>query len=209
MSAPTERELKLSLPDPDELPRLLAALPAATAVLTQDNLYFVEPGAPPERARIMVRLRQERRDGADGRWLLTVKSGSQAVDGYFVAEEREAELDEATAARIAADPSALLGVGVEPARWLTEEAGVGALVPLGGMRNRRHLVPCAGFLLEVDRTEFPGGVVEAEVEVETERADEARALLLEVAERAGVRLVAQTLGKFTRFRVHLAAATSV
>lgn len=212
MSAPpVEQELKLALVDPEALPRLLAALPAAEGVWEQDNHYMIEPDAPAERARVMVRVRREAPAGGDGsareaaRILLTVKAGSVVADGYFVAEEREVELSEAERAAIVAEPSALLGLGAEPARWLVG-IGVERLVALGGMRNRREVVRHAGFVLEVDLTEFPGGVVEAEVEVETDRPAEARAVVLAAAAAAGVALVPQTLGKFTRFRAHSEAA---
>ncbi|MEZ4268581.1 MAG: CYTH domain-containing protein [Myxococcota bacterium] len=206
MSAPLEQELKLALLDPDALPRLLAALPAPEGVWNQDNLYLIEPDAPAERARIMVRVRSEARDREAARHVLTVKAGSRAVDGFFVAEELEAALNEAEVAQIAADPDAVLGLALEPARWLVA-VGVRRLEGLGGMRNRRHVIHHAGFVLEVDRTEFPGGVVEAEVEVETERPEVARAVVLAVGGAAGVGLRAQTLGKFTRFRTYQALAT--
>ncbi len=204
MSAPVEQELKLALLDPGALPRLLAALPAPEGVWEQENLYLIEPDAPPERARIMVRVRSEARDLEAARHVLTVKAGARALDGFFVAEEREAVLTEAERLAILADPGALLGLALGPAQWLVDQ-GVGRLVALGGMQNRRHVVHHRGFVLEVDRTEFPGGVVEAEVEVETDRPEAARAVVLEVAAAAGVELRAQTLGKFTRFRAYAAS----
>lgn len=205
MTAPLEQELKLALLDPDALPRLLAALPVAEGVWEQANLYLIEPDAPLERARIMVRVRSEARDREAARHVLTVKAGSRVVDGFFVAEEREAALTDAERAAIVADPGALLELALGPARWLVEQ-GVGRLVALGGMQNRRHVVHHRGFVLEVDRTEFPGGVIEAEVEVETDRPEAARAVVLEVAATAGVELRPQTLGKFTRFRTYQASA---
>jgi hypothetical protein len=205
VSAPLEQELKLALRDPAALPRLLAALPAPEGVWEQGNLYLIEPDAPPERARIMVRVRSEARDRGAARHVLTVKSGSRAVDGFFEAEEREVALSEAQRRAIVADPAALLALALEPAQWLVAQ-GVGRLVALGGMQNQRHVVHHAGFVLELDRTEFPGGVVEAEVEVETDSPEAARAVVLEAARVAGVELEAQSLGKFTRFQTYQALA---
>ena len=60
-----------------------------------------------------------------------------------------------------------------------------------------------GFLLEVDRTTFPDGSVDAEVEIETIDLDGARHAVEAVAAKAGVELFDQIKGKHRRFRERL------
>ena len=71
------------------------------------------------------------------------------------------------------------------------------------MVNRRHVVHLEGYVLEVDRTELPGGRVDAEVEVETDDPEGARRLVQGRADAAGVELFPQTRGKYARFRAAL------
>jgi hypothetical protein len=73
------------------------------------------------------------------------------------------------------------------------------LVEVGLFHNTRHCIPFHGFNLEVDRTLFPNGRVDAEIEVETEAHDRARELLQAFAARYGFDLTPQTLGKYSRF----------
>ena len=67
------------------------------------------------------------------------------------------------------------------------------------IRNERRRIPYESFLLEVDRTRYPDGTVEVEVEVETEDIEGARATVEAVARLVNVRLVEQPKTKYRRF----------
>ncbi|MGM0576761.1 MAG: CYTH domain-containing protein [Myxococcota bacterium] len=199
-----EQELKLAL-DPADLPRLLEGLPAPERVVEQTNHYFVDPEGRAARARVMVRVREERDAGSGElrRVVLTLKRRTAVEGGVFRAEEREAELDPADWLAVREGERDLADAEAPPLRWLRSETGVTALLRQGGFVNERRLVRHVGFDLEIDRTSFPGGVVEAEVEVETDRPAEARAVVEGVARRQGVRLRDQTRGKYARYLAHL------
>lgn len=210
MSNPTtEVELKLAVLPAGDLPRLLAALPAPASVVDQHNVYFRDPAGILARRRVMLRVRGSI-DVATGtlrRVQLTVKRrkpqrGRAQDTDVIVAEEREADLaaDRWDGLRNGdLDP---MGLAAAPIRFLRDELGVTATERVGVMVNRRHVIAWKGFTLEVDRTEFPGARVEAEVEVETEpeRIEEVRRHLLALASDIELRLEPQPLGKFARFR---------
>ena len=197
-----ELELKLGLDKPEALNALLAALPTPTAVIEQANHYFVDDGGVLVASRTMLRVRESRRRDAEAAptVVLTVKRRLRAKDGYFVAEEHECPLalddwravQEGTRGLASLKPSPLADLAIDsPLRCH------------GVMRNLRHVVHLEGYVLEVDRTELPGGRVDAEVEVETDDPEGARRLVTARAAAAGVTLFPQTKGKYARFRAAL------
>ena len=198
-----EQELKLGLVHPEALDDLLAALPRPRAVCEQTNHYFVDEAGHLASTRTMLRVRESRPVDSGGpiTVVLTVKRRLVATDGYFVAEETECALDPAAWEDVRSGGRDLASLDATPL------AGLGVDTPLrchGVMRNTRHVIACGGFTLEVDRTELPGGRVDAEVEVETGDPEGARSLVQARAEAAGVALFPQTTGKYARFIASLA-----
>lgn len=200
-----ELELKLALVDPALLPRLLEALPRPDRVVEQRNRYFVDPEGVTERERLTIRVREERSGGAiePDRVVLTVKGRSRVFEGYFEAEEREEELPLAAWTRVRDGRASLLDLTSPLVVWLARDRGLRDLEEHASMVNVRHVIPVEGFVLEVDETTWPDGSIDAEVEVETDRPAAARELVLRLAGAAGVRLVPQTRGKYSRLRAHL------
>ncbi len=192
-----ERELKLALVEPDHLPLMLAVLPDPTAVVEQTNHYFVDPEGLLQAQRVMVRVRESRHLHPEGPTTveLTVKRRLASEDGYFVADERECALDPDLWRRVLLGERDLSAIGAAPLAPLS----LSVLIRHGTMRNVRHVIPLGPYTLEVDRTELPGGRIDAEVEVETHDPEGARRQVTILAERAGVSLVSQTLGKYARF----------
>ncbi len=153
-------------------------------------------------ARCALRLREEA-----GRFLLTAKGKGIREDAGPLAVRAEEEIlvePEEARAILAGECSPLLllieRIG-EPAPALlsTMLASVEdrVLLEVGAFRNdRRRLgpiaLPVAGgeleVLFELDRTEFPGGRIHHEIEVEVEAGDAelARTALLDLLARAGV-----------------------
>ena len=198
-----EVELKLALVDPNRLGALLAALPTPVRVVEQHNHYFVHAGQAGAGVPAMVRVREsfEERDGAMvlKAITLTVKRRHQTVDGLFVAEEHEQPVAGALWEAIGRGEAPLEGVAGPALDWLRAQGPLGPLRRQGAMTNRRHVVPLGGYTLEVDRTAFPDGSVDVEVEVETDDAAGARAVVEAAAAEAGVALVDQTMTKYARF----------
>lgn len=200
-----EIELKLGLVDAADLERLLGALPAPTSVVLQRNHYFSDPGGLLDGARIMLRVREDL-DPADpaapaARVVVTAKRRTNKRAGVFVAEEHEAALDPGAWRAIGARERDLGALKEHPViAWLRGEVGPVSLASRGVLENLRRAIPCEGLVLEVDRTTFSDGSVDAEVEVETDDAlDRARAVVEAAARRAGVALFEQTKGKYRRY----------
>ena len=97
------------------------------------------------------------------------------------------------------DSQRLLVVPLQMLDGTRDTLGVTALTVRGATTNLRRRVRAGGFLLEVDETRFPDGSVDAEVEVETDDPEGARAVVEAAAAEAGVALAVQTLGKYARF----------
>jgi len=201
-----EVELKMALVSADRLPALLDALPAPSAVVEQRNHYFVadqpmDADTPPA----MVRVRESYRVSAGGELTreaitLTVKRRTKEADsGLFVAEEHEQPVPPDFWAAVGRGEATVDEADGPALAWLRGQGRLGTLRRQGAMRNRRHVVAFDGFTLEVDRTEFPDGSVDAEVEVETDDPEGARAVVTRAAEAAGVALREQTMTKYNRF----------
>lgn len=189
-----ERELKMRLEGAEAAQRLGMALGLPFETVQQVNLYLETTDHQVASGRSMVRLRCE-----EGRWILTYKRGLQVQAGYFEAREVEAVL--------CANPEAgwsqadLPGLEtLAPLRALRADGVVGDLSVSGEVHNLRARYRLSnGDILELDRTRFPGGREDWEVEVETPRPEEVRALLAGLADQAGVALEEQRQTKYERF----------
>jgi hypothetical protein len=225
-----EIELKRRLAGSDAADRLIAVLGPVASDVQQVNHVFDTPDRGLHRARHSLRLREEMRLREEvrlpeeaGRFILTAKGPSRGVSGSVSARsEAEAEIEPDVARRLLAgqgDPltelrqratdTAFRGLweGIEQAR-----AGQ-PLGELGQFRNRRRTVPVAvspdlHLSVEVDRTHFPNGRIDDEVEIELPRpelAAEVEAWLAERASAAGVETEPST-AKFGRFYASLEEA---
>ena len=205
LPAPLEVELKLALEAPERLDALLEALPAPRTVVEQRNVYLVPAAGPPEGEPVMVRVREvwQVREAARSReaLLLTAKRRRSVDNGVFVAEEHEQPLDAERWEAFEAGAE-LAGATGPVFDWLAANGLRGPWRIEGEMRNERREIPVEGYRLEVDRTTFPDGTVDAEVEVETADPEGARVLLARLAAGAGVALRPQTLTKYARFLAH-------
>ena len=196
-----EVELKLALTPPEALERLLVNLPTPDAVITQTNHYFTDPFGLLARDRVMIRVRESVNQGGGPPQpvILTIKRRAEVNNGLFVAQEDEYELDPGAWQVVRDHGEDLRRVQVKPLEALCEALGVSMLFKVGAFRNTRRCIPFQGLMLEVDRTEFPGGRVDVEVEVETEEVERARRVLMTFADAHRLHLQPQTLGKYSRF----------
>jgi len=186
MTSWREIELKLALPDEDAWHWVRERL-TEPRVTPQSNHFFDSPGAPLQAAKIGVRLRRE-----DERRLLTVKSDGQSETEGGLSRRIELEsvlpreaFDEALADGLLLDPwienwraelAASADDSAELEAFLTrlEHLTPEPLQRFGGFDNERTI----GILridladgpqrieVELDRTHFPGGRIDFELEVE-------------------------------------------
>jgi hypothetical protein len=213
-----EIELKRRLAGADAADRLLAVLGPVASDVQQVNHVFDTPDRGLHRARHTLRLREEA-----GRFILTAKGPSRGVGvSVSVRSEAESEIEPDVARRLLAgegDPLAELRQRVTDAAfdglWEgIEQARSGQpLGELGQFLNRRRTVqvvvsPALRLSVEVDRTHFPNGRVDDEVEIELPRpelAAEVEAWLAERASAAGIETQPST-AKFGRFYASLEEA---
>jgi len=213
-----EIELKRLLIGEGAAEKLVAALGTDAAHKQQINHVFDTDDFRLKAARHSVRLRFE-----NGTPILTAKGPSRAVGTVTRARtEAESTIDPEVAARILAgaiDPVAALGERVsldafaELFRGLEEACGGRPLRAIGHFENWRRAVPVVlpgGLALEVeiDRTRFPDGHIDEEVEIEVPSDDMVPAVEAWLNERvAAAGITAQTsTPKVARFFAAIAAA---
>lgn len=207
MTSAREVELKFVLPDERAAKALEAKAAGSRASrVLQVNHVFDTPDRRLRGNGLTLRLREE-----EGAWTVTLKGPARRVGAARDRTELEAGVTPERAARILAGEETPLAA-LDGDRALTREAAKRAgkrIVRLGSFRNRRTTVSAelAGYgpaLLEIDRTELPGGRVDHEVELEVPadggdgRAASAEAALRELLAEIGVPAV-QASGKSGRF----------
>jgi|CXWL01.1.fsa_nt_gi uncharacterized protein YjbK len=164
--------------DLDAVAKAAAAVPGKA--VHQENHFFDTTGRRLDKAKYVVRLRQE-----DSTFFLTVKGPStSSKDGSLTAKaETEREVSPGEAAQVREGQVSALAV-LQAAQLAPEEAvvieqlsgvlGTEPLVYAGGFSNDRLRLDTAlavngqtaTVTLELDRTTFPGKVVHYEIEVE-------------------------------------------
>lgn len=202
MAGGTEVELKLLLEGPEDL-RALAAAAArrgarASAPRLQENHFFDARDGRLRRADLTLRLRAE-----EGCFSLAAKGAAEGGGdaSLHVRAEDEVLVDADVAGRVLAGEvgiqDALEGALGGPSALLAHIRGVlgnAAVVHAGAFTNERVIVgplDAGGteVALELDRTRFPDGRVDCEVELElpAPAVGAGRALLDELLSEAGVR----------------------
>ncbi len=204
--AAREREWKLALASEADADSLRSVLPPPFEETIQNNTYWDLPGRPLSAAGVLVRLRlEERARGA--RAFVTVKDAAvRSAGGLFEAPEDEEEVPVAAAREVLAGARGLasLGTGVL-ARLARRQGALDRLEQWGAMKNLRRRYRLAGDLVvELDRTEFPDGGVEWEIELESAEVAAAARALSALLGRAGVVAQPQTLTKSERLARRLA-----
>ena len=201
MAGGTEVELKLLVDGPEAL-RAVAAAAArrgarAGPARRQENHFFDARDGRLRRADHTLRLRAE-----EGRFELCAKGPAEAGGDaeLHVRAEAEAEVDAGLARRVLAGEVSILDALeralARPSALLARIRAVlggAALEHAGSFENERTVVgplraDGAELALELDRTRFPGGRVDCEVELElpASAARAGRALLAELMAESGV-----------------------
>lgn len=187
---PLEREFKIRLPRAElrcALEERFAGWPAARVL--QVNHFFDTPGGALRAARLALRLREE-----DGRFAVALKGPEHpGPAGLAVRAELEREVDAATARAVLVGERSPLELLDAPASVLLGEARAraagAALVRVGGFENERLRLgprpfppgpggpgPGPELIVELDRTRFPDGSVEHELELELPEGADAAAV---------------------------------
>lgn len=182
VSGPVEREFKLRLAGEPAFAALRARLlelgGVAAAPVRQVNHFFDTASGDLRRGRVALRLREE-----SGAFVLTLKGPELGAPGVLSSRsEEELPVESAEAREVLEgrrDPLVLLAaspLGRAPlVRRARELAADAPLSRLGGFENERERFESVSLddagsgrelVFELDRTRFPGGITEHELEVE-------------------------------------------
>jgi len=195
----TEHELKLLLRDEAQWEYVRRALGPPLRVLDQRNTYLDTPDGRLSRDRTcMVRVREE-----SGRFWLQVKDRARRAGSTVTSRERSAALAPDAARDLLAGRVPLRDMAEPLCRAVAAEIGAD-LRPAGRVENHREVyVLPGGYQVELDRTRFPDGHVDCEIEIElgpNQTAAAARRALEAQGVPAGLLRPSPT--KYERFLAH-------
>ena len=209
-----EIELKIGLVVEADRARLLKRFGPPERTVSQRNLFLDGENGELRAEKIALRVRRERDFPAAGppidRVVLALKGASFGDGVLFKREEIESPLG-LSVEEVLRSPSRLLMMAPRPILALKEKLpSLTTLKPLGVFDNDRAVlkVPLAvngreiETVWEVDRSVFPGGRVDCELEIELDDESEA-AEIAQAVERllaaAGVATRPEPRGKYERF----------
>lgn len=184
-----ERELKFVLPSNEDYERVRGALGDPVRRLEQRNLYLDSPAFALRAARVMLRVRVD----ASSTVLAIKRRIARDTSGYFQMHEQELALPHPWDGQL----ERLLGLPL--VATLRDSVTFDALTIIGEMQNLRLCFPRQGYLLELDRTTFPDGSVDYEIEAETDEPERVAAEISALCAAAGARIEPQTRTKYERF----------
>lgn len=190
-----EREIKLKLDGMGEWEALRNYFGKHEERLDQVNFYFDTAGKDLEKLKAMLRVRQE--NGKHFR--MAFKRNIRIKGGYFQNEEVETDIDSNLFANMRLCDSLQIEE-LEPIRCIRRLEIVDPLLLIGKLANLRfrYFLP-NGCCVELDRITLPNGNVEYELEAETENPGEVRAIIDQIFQRLGIKVVPQTQTKYERF----------
>jgi len=199
----TEVELKYRVEGAKHLERLLERLPKPEAAFTQHNHYLDDEAGSLRKAEVMLRARSVSfppgaSRGGNPPVTFTAKTRRSVDNGLFISEER-AQVITHDDWRDILESGRPFSVQGPLFRWLRGVTDYGDLQVIGLTVNDRYQIRSDLFLLEIDRTTFPDGSVELEVECETLVPDLARTHIEGLLTEAELPFGPQTEGKYARF----------
>jgi len=203
---PLEIELKYRLTNWRQVHDLVPKLPTPEAHFTQTNFYLDDPKRSLRQAKIMLRAREITFPVGMAKGLgkppvtITAKRRVKAPkDGLFINEERQQvmHIDDWRAVQYGKETLELTGPALG---WVAEQVpSLSKLRVLGTAENIRWQIYSDVFKLEIDKTVFSNGDIEAEVECETELPDAARAHIEALLKQHHIEFKPSTQGKYSRF----------
>ena len=200
----TEVELKYRIQDAKHLDVLLGVLPAPEASFTQTNHYLDDAERTLRKADIMLRAREITLPFPTSRSVgkppvtFTAKKRRSIENGLFISEERAQVMALDDWLEIVAKKLPIPTNG-PLFRWLADVVPFGPLEIIGCTINDRYQIRSDLYLLEIDRTAFPDGSVDVEIECETFIPDQARVHIDKLLAGLGIEWGPQTEGKYARF----------
>lgn len=190
-----ENEIKLEVSSGEDFRRILEFFSACATEESRDvlvNYYLDTENLALAKQLIMIRVRSAKKN------FLTFKNGTQIEDGYFRSTEIEVELDALQLDEALANPCVLFEWNVEPIQELERQIGRVELELIGKLENERTRLRVDDHLVELDRMRFPDLSEEYEIELESERPEEAREWCLTRLSKLGVEVSPSTRTKFHR-----------
>jgi uncharacterized protein YjbK len=191
-----ERELKFVIASAAAYQLVLERLAPGVEPLVQLNHYMLgDPNGALARGEAMLRLRE-----SGGSFVLAFKSRLSVEGAYFSCQEVEAHIPANEAAALLAGGVDLTASGPPPLRLAAEIDPSPWVRSAGTSCTFRVRAPLpTGDLAELDRSLFPGGIEDFELEVETENPRPVQDLIAELGRSLGLVMPPQTRTKYRRF----------
>ncbi len=191
-----ENEFKFIIPNASIYEKLLAYLGGNPQTFIQENHYFWPANLMlPDHPNVMMRIRVETNKIA-----VAYKRRRQQINGFFCAEEFEAELDRQITDEILNGTKNLSDVGARPVEEALMDFGAVKFQHLGFIINKRIDIVFYGNVISIDKVNFQDGSCDYELEMEIEdTSNNASAFLSHIFQEAHIVATPQTETKFDRF----------
>jgi len=206
---PQESEIKVTL-TAQEAERLRARLGKPVRILFQVSHFFETPQDHLARKEIALRLREESQpDESKTQHLLTVKEAGVRAGALMVRPEYESHLDRTLWSELISGQRKFGDVDLPPIQRLREVLGeldILDIEDLGQISNTREVFDFAddGMTMELllDRTEYPNGTIDIELESEMPQgvAGKGARLLRNLFAEHDIAWRPAESGKYMRFR---------
>lgn len=196
-----ERELKLCLPREEDYQNLYAALQPAQKNQIQTNHYFDTKDRQLMKDKIMLRLRVVLPENS---WVLCAKWSAKQQDGFFSAREWECELPPDLGAALVHQPETFPEVLATLNSYPEVLRCEGVFQRIAWLENNRSEFLYETHTLELDRTSFPDGHVDYELECETEHEMAVRQSLCALFKRLAIPWEPQEKSKYRRLLERMA-----
>ena len=191
-----ELELKYALSSVNDGEKLASMMGSPDGIHVQKNVYFDTSERDLLKAGAMLRVRE-----VGEKIIATFKSEATLIDGYLQCREQESPLTPMQWKEVLEGKTPLENVDVatiDAARKCAPQ-GVGFEV-LGVVLNTRRVYRLpSGYDMELDRTELPGGRIDVEVEIETDRPEIVRAEVEGILKTYEIAWSHQNKPKYARF----------
>jgi len=191
-----ERELKYALFSVNDGEKLASMMGSPDQIQEQKNIYFDTPDRALLKAGGMLRVRE-----VGAKIIATFKSEARWIDGYLQCREQESLLTSAQWLAVQNEEISLENVDVMTIHAAKEYVSEGACFEVLGevLNTRRVYALPSGYDMELDTTTLPGGRVDVEVEIETDKPDLVRKEVEEILARCELAWSHQTQPKYARF----------
>lgn len=191
-----ELELKYKLSAESDYYKLRSYLDAhySGVILLQKNYFYDTENMLLIKHNAVLRVRVQNK-----KVIITFKEQKEKKEGYFISDEIENTVSLEEIEPVLAVEKSVLSVCGENKNNVERITGNSDLVQVGMFSTQRIKYSIDDVVLELDRVDFGKGVVDYEIETESEDEEKVRAFLCSLMESLNVQFQPQEKTKYQRF----------